>query len=165
MALAPEDPWASYERTVVEILRPGGSSLRVRSAPDVDEDSWPWPDRQPVHLLTAWDPGPERPGVDINRMRQAALQADLELLSGQLLVAIGVDSATGRREEGLAVRGVPEAEVLALGVRYGQDAVFAWTPAEWAIVACQGGRRLASGWSLAVPEPGFRFSRASDTPI
>ena len=165
MALAPEDPWASYERTVVEILRPGGGSLLVRSAPDVHEDSWPWPDRKPVHLLTAWDPGLERPGVDVNRMRQAALEADLELLSGQLLVAIGVDSATGRREEGVVVRGVPEAEVLALGVRFGQDAVFSWTPAEWAIVACRGGRRLASGWSLVVPEPGFRFSRASDTPI
>ena len=165
MALAPEDPWASYERTVVEILRPGGSSLLVRSAPDVHEDSWPWPDREPVHLLTAWDPGLERPGVVVNRMRQAALEADLELLSGQLLVAIGVDPATGRREEGVVVRGVPEAAVLALGVRFGQDAVFSWTPAEWAIVACRGGRRLGSGWSLAVPEPGFRFSRASDTPI
>lgn len=165
MALAPEDPWSSYERTVVEILWPGGGSLLVRSAPDVHEDSWPWPDRKPVHLLTAWDPGLERPGVDVNRMRQAALEADLELLSGQLLVAIGVDSATGRREEGVVVRGVPEAEVLALGVRFGQDAVFSWTPAEWAIVACRGGRRLASGWSLVVPEPGFRFRRASDTPI
>jgi hypothetical protein len=149
---------------MVEILWPGGS-LRVRSAPDVDQESWPWPDRRPVHLLTAWDPGLERPGVDVNRMRQAALEADLELLSGELLVAIGVDSATGRREEGVAVRGVPLAEVLALGVRYGQDAVFVWTPVEWVIVACQGGRRLASGWSLAVPQPGFRFSRARDTPI
>ena len=165
MAPAPEDPWASYERTVVEILGPGGSRLRVRSAPGVDEDSWPWPDRRPVHLITAWDPGLERPGMDVNRTQQAALEADLELLSGHLLVAVGVDSATGRREEGVAVRGVPEAEVLALGARYGQDAVFAWTPAQWAIVACQGGRRQVSGWSMAALEPGFRFSRASDTPI
>jgi len=165
VAWGPEDSWAPYQRTVVEILRPGGSILRVRSAPDVDEDSWPWPDRRPVHLLTAWDPGLERTGVDINRVRQAALEADLGLLPGQLFVAIGVDSATGRREEGVAVSGLPEAEVLALGVRYGQDAVFAWTPAEWVIVACRGGRRLASGWSLAVPKQGFRFSRASDTPI
>jgi hypothetical protein len=165
VAAAPEDPWSSYERTVVEILRPGRSSLRVRAAPEVDQGSWPWPDRQPVHLLTAWDPGLERLGVDVNRMRQATLRAELGLLSGQLLVAIGVDSATGRREEGVAVRGVPEAEILALGVRYGQDAVFAWTPAQWVIVACQGGRRLATGWSLVVPDPGFRFSPASDTPI
>jgi hypothetical protein len=65
----------------------------------------------------------------------------------------------------VAVRGLPSAAVLALGVRYGQDAVFAWTPAEWAIVACRGGRRLVSAWSLVMSEPDFRFSRASDTPI
>jgi hypothetical protein len=165
VAPAPEDPWASYERTVVEILRPGGGILRVRSAPDADEAGWPWPDGQPVHLLTAWDPGLERPDRDVNRVRQAALEADLALLSVPLLAAVGVDPATGRREEGVAVRGLPEAAALALGLRYGQDAMFAWTPAEWAIVACRGDRRLASGWSLVVSDPGFRFSRASDTPI
>ena len=150
MSPAPEDPWASYERTVVEVLCPRGDILRVRSAPDADEAAWPWPDGQPVHLLTAWDPGLERPGRDVNRVRQAALEADLARLSVPLLAAVGVDPTTGRREEGVAVRGLPEAEVLAFGVRYGQDAMFAWTPTEWAVVACRGGRRLVSGWSLVV---------------
>ena len=145
-----EDPWASYARTEVEILRPQGGSLRVRSAPEADEGLWPWPDERPVHLLTAWDPGPERPGREVNRSRQAALQADLGRLSVPLLAAVGVDPLTGRREEGVAVVGLPEAQILALGLRYGQDAVFAWTPAEWAVVACRGRRRQASGWSLAV---------------
>jgi hypothetical protein len=166
---APEDPWASYERTVVEILRPGGRILRVRSVPDAntdtDTDSWPFPDWRPVHLLTAWDPGRERPGRDVNRVREAALEADLALLSVPLLAAVGVDPATGRREEGVAVRGLPEGEARALGVRYGQDAIFAWTPTEWVIVACRGDRRLVSGWSLVVSEPGFCFSLASDAPI
>lgn len=145
-----EDPWASYQRTVVEILRPGEGSLRVRSAPQTDEGRWPWPDEGPVHLLTAWDPGPQRPGHDVNRVRQAALEAELGRLFVPLLPAVGLDPVTGRREEGVAVRGLPEARVLALGERYGQDAVFVWTPAEWAVVACRGGRRLASGWSLDV---------------
>ena len=165
MPPAPPDPWVSYQRTVVEILLPGGGSLRVRSTPAAGQAGWPWPDEQPVHLLTAWDPGLARPGRDVNRVRQAALEAELALLSVPLLAAVGVDPATGRREEGVAVRGLPSAAVLALGVRYGQDAVFAWTPAEWAIVACRGGRRLVSAWSLVMSEPDFRFSRASDTPI
>jgi hypothetical protein len=160
-----EDAWASYQRTVVEILRPEAGSLRVRSAPAADETRWPWPDERPVHLLTAWDPGSERPGLEVNRVRQAALEVDLGQLSVPLSVAVGVDPVTGRREEGVAVQGLPEAQVLALGERYGQDAVFAWTPAEWAIVACRGGRRLASAWSLVVSEPEFRFSPASDRPI
>jgi hypothetical protein len=147
-----EDPWAPYQRTVVEITRPGGGGLRVRSAPQADETTWPWPDERPVHVLTAWDPGPERPGRDINRVRQAALEADLGLLSVPLLAAVGVDPVTGRREEGVAVRGLPEEQVLALGVRYGQDAIFAWTPAAWAVVACRGGCRATTGWFLDVAQ-------------
>ena len=149
-----EDAWASYQRTVVEILRPEAGSLRVRSAPAADETRWPWPDERPVHLLTAWDPGSERPGLEVNRVRQAALEADLGQLSVPLSVAVGVDPVTGRREEGVAVQGLPEAQVLALGERYGQDAVFAWTPSAWAVVACRGGRRTTTGWSLEVaPTP------------
>jgi Protein of unknown function (DUF3293) len=162
---APTDPWATYQRTVVDVVRPGGSILQVRSAPDASRAGWPWPDERPVHVLTAWDPGLERPGRDVNRVRQAALEADLGELSVPLLAAVGVDPANGRQEEGVAVRGLPEAEVLALGTRYGQDAVFAWTPTEWAIVACSGGRRLVSSWSLVELGPGFCFSRTSVTPI
>ena len=159
-------PWASYQRTVVEIRRTEGGSLSVRSAADADEADWPWPTAQPVHVLTAWDPGLERPGRAINRARQAALEADLRRLAVPVLPAVGVDPMNGRREEGVAVRGVPEFEVLALGARYGQDAIYAWTPAEWAIVACRGGRRLVSGWSLVRPsEAEFPFSRTPGEPM
>jgi hypothetical protein len=62
--------------------------------------------------------------------------------------AVGVDPVTGHREEGVAVSGVGEADVLTLGAHYDQEAVFAWTPQVWAIVACDGSRRLALGWSV-----------------
>jgi hypothetical protein len=152
--LAADDPWAPYGRTVVEILRPGEEDLRVRPAPVGEVGAWPWPSGQPVHIVTAWDPGPERPGEAANRERQTALEAELRSTAVDLWAAVGVDPATGHREEGVAVRGVAQAEILALGARYGQDAVFAWTPREWAIVACDGDRRLVSGWSLAAPERG-----------
>jgi hypothetical protein len=147
---ASDDPWASYERTVVDVASPSAGTLRVRAAAEPGGASWPWPDARTVHILTAWDPGPERPGPAVNRVRQAALEADLLALGLPLATAVGLDPVSGRWEEGLAVRGAPEAEILAFGARYGQDAVFAWTPREWAIVACRGGRRLASRWSLEV---------------
>ena len=165
MRLATDDPWASYERTVVEIAWAGALTVRVRAAAEPDEASWPWPDGRTVHVLTAWDPGPERPGREVNRVRQAALETDLLALGLPLATAVGVDPVSRRQEEGVAVRGAPEAGVLALGARYGQDAVFAWTPREWTIVACQGGRRLASPWSLEVLQPGFHFRPAADVPI
>jgi len=155
---ASSDSWVSYRRSVV-LIRPGDEqSLGVRSAPEADESAWPWPTPEAVHVLTAWDPGPERPGPVVNRARQAALEADLRRRGVALLPAVGVDPLTDRRDEGVAVQGLPEDEVRALGARYGQDAVYAWTPAEWAVVACRGGRRLGSGWSLVRPsEAEFLF--------
>jgi Protein of unknown function (DUF3293) len=159
------DPWAAYERTVVDIWWPEGGTLRVRAGPEADAADWPWPDTRPVHVLTAWDPGTARPGPQVNRVRQAALEADLLALGLPLLTAAGVDPVARRRDEGVAVRGAPESDVLALGARYCQDAVFAWTPQDWSIVGCESGRRLASGWSLQRLQPGFRFSPGPDAPI
>jgi hypothetical protein len=41
-------------------------------------------------------------------------------------------------------------------MRYQQDAVFRWTPDEWAIVGCDGGRRVVVGWSAEPTQPGTR---------
>ena len=153
MQVASDDPWASYARTVVEIVRPEEGTLTIRSAPEADPARWPWPTGEPVHILTAWDPGPARPGPAVNRARQAALEDDLRPMAVAMMAAIGVDPVTGHREEGVGVRGVSESVVLALGAHYGQDAVFAWTPTEWSIVGCRDGRRLTSGWALAWAEP------------
>jgi hypothetical protein len=162
----PHDSWASYQRTVVAVRLPAGGCLRVRAAADADEAGWPWATAEVVHLLTAWDPGRERPGEAVNRARQAALEHELRGLEVALLPAVGADPVTGRREEGVAVRGLPEPEALALGARYGQDAVFAWTPAEWTVVACRGGRRLVSGWSLTRhSEAEFPFSPGLGEPM
>ena len=154
MPLEPGDPWASYERTVVEIVRPGEGNLVVRSAPLGVAGEWPWPWPEPVHILTAWDPGAERPGEADNRLRQRALEAELRPMASGIWVAVGVDPVSGHREEGVAVVGVSGAVAAALGARYRQDAIFTWTPAAWTIVACAGGRRQVCGWSTARPEPG-----------
>lgn len=151
MQVAPDDPWAGYERIVVTIRRPDGGDLVVRAAPAGERGRWRWPTLGPRYVLTAWDPGEERPGTEVNRRRQAALEAELRPLVTELSAASGVDPLTGAHDEGVVVSGLPEAQVLELGARYGQDAVFVWTPGSWAIVACSGGRRLAGGWRLAGP--------------
>jgi hypothetical protein len=165
-----DDSWTAYARLVVEIAWPAGGTLRVRPAPTPDSDRWPWPDGSPVHILTAWNPGRQRPGPEQNRVRQAALEAELAVPgvdgSGlELLTAVGVDPVTGDLDEGVAVRGARESAMAALGARYGQDAIFAWAPEEWAIVACRSGHREVGGWSVELPGPGFRFSRSPDMPI
>ncbi len=153
MQLAPGDPWAAYARTVVEVRRPLEGDVVVRAALPGAASAWPWASAQAVHILTAWDPGDERPGDEENRARQSALEDELRLRAGALWSAVGLDPWTGHREEGVVASGIAEGEVLALGARYRQDAVFVWTPEEWIIAACTGGRRLALGWSLDLPGP------------
>jgi hypothetical protein len=150
VSLPPDDPWAGYARTVVQIARLGEPDLVVRAAPRGARGGWPWTSAEPVHILTAWDPGNDLLGERENREREAALEAELQQLGpADWWNAIGVDPVSGRREEGVAVRGLSEQVVLRVGARYGQEAVFTWTSSEWAIVACLGGRRVVLGWSCA----------------
>jgi Protein of unknown function (DUF3293) len=160
MVLAPEDPWSGYARLVVEIERAGEVSevdevddavdgaIVVRAAPLGQIGPWPWSSPEPVHIVTAWNPGTSRPGVEANRTEQARLEDEVRALAATMWSARGRDPLTGERDEGVAVRGLAEADVRALGARYGQDAIFAWSPLEWAIVSCRGARREVAGWSL-----------------
>jgi hypothetical protein len=148
--LAPDDPWAGYARTVVAIVRPDAPDLVVAAAPAGETGRWPWSDDDAVHVLTAWDPGDARPGDVENRRRQADLASEIRALAPRRMwTALGVDPVSGRREEGVAVFGLDPDVLVALGRRYGQDAIFEWTPREWAIVACGGGWREAFGWSVS----------------
>ncbi|HEX4174749.1 MAG TPA: DUF3293 domain-containing protein [Acidimicrobiales bacterium] len=150
--LPPEDPWASYARTVVVIVRPDATNLAVEGAPPGQRGAWPWPTDAALYVLTAWDPGDARPTEDDNRTNQAALEAELRGLGpDELWDAVGVDPVSGHREEGVAVRGLPLGIVLDIGARYGQDAIFEWTPPAWGVVACDGDRRSDFGWT-ATPE-------------
>ena len=146
--LPPDDPWASYARTVVVVVRPGVANLVVEAAALGRTGVWPWPTADAVHILTAWDPGDARRSEDENRVNQAALEAELAgLASNEMWNAVGVDRVSGYREEGAAVSGLALDVVLDLGALYGQEAIFEWTPLTWAIVACRGDRRVDFGWS------------------
>jgi len=146
--LSPGDRWAGYARTVVEVAGPRGA-FTVRAAPAGEAGAWPWDADGDVFVMTAWDPGDERPTPVENRGRQSSLEEDVRRLTDAVWDAVGVDPESGRREEGIAVGGLSEADALRLGAAYRQDAVFRWTPGAWEIVACDGGRRLVLGWALA----------------
>ncbi len=150
MVLEPDDPWAAYARTVVRIER-AGEPISVRAAPAGDLGPWPWPWPEPLYILTAWDPGEHRPGVEANRVRQAHLEEELRPHAVAMWRARGHDPVTGTTDEGVAVHGLAEEAVRALGARYGQEATFTWSPLEWAVVACTGSRRVVAGWSIGPP--------------
>jgi hypothetical protein len=144
------DPWASYARTVVEISGPASQTLIVQPDPAGRAGAWPWPAPDPVHVLTAWDPGGERPGDHVNRERQASLEGDLRPLAHGLWRTVGVDPVTGHREEGVAVTGLADTDAVTLGARYRQDAIFRWDPEAWVVVSCADDRRLFLGWTVEI---------------
>lgn len=143
-----DDPWFGYVNTVVEIIVPKVGSFVVRAAPVGDVGVWPWDPTSAVFVLTAWDPAGKRCSIEVNRARQSALEAELRRRAESTWRARGFDTSSGYRDEGVAACGLTERDVCEVGARYGQDAVFAWTPGSWAIVACDGGRRLSLGWSI-----------------
>jgi hypothetical protein len=140
--------WSGYGRLVVEIERPPEQALVVCATAPGECGAWPWPTTDAVYLLTAWNPGSERPGLDVNRARQRELEDELRPRVAGLWPSAGTDPETGARDEGVAVAGLAEGDVLEVAARYGQDAVFRWSPEEWAIVGCDGQQVVSMGWKL-----------------
>jgi len=148
VGVAVEDPWFGYANTVVEVMSPDAVVV-VHAAEAGDVGVWPWASEAALFVLTAWDPGDARDSVEVNRARQSALDAELRPRAESIWRAQGFDPSTGYRDDGVAVRGLAERDVCEVGARYGQDAVFAWTPSTWTIVACTGARRLPLGWRIS----------------
>lgn len=152
--LPPGDPWVAYAHTMVEIVRPAEEDLvTVRAAPPARIGRWPWPTSAPVPILTAWDPGPERPGLEVNRRLGAELESVLRPRAQRLLDAVGIDPESGHREEGVAALGLAVDDAVAVGARFGQDAIFVWSTDAWSIVSCRDERRVDFGWTLALLHP------------
>jgi hypothetical protein len=140
-----DERFAGYARAQVVFDALGGRRVVVRPA----RRPGPYPLAvAPVHVLTAYDPGAQRPGAAENRRRQAALTA--ELAARGLVVTRAVASAQdgSHAEESAAVVGWDDGEALALARRLGQDAIFRWTPQAWAVVPCDGGPPRRLGWTL-----------------
>jgi hypothetical protein len=137
--------FAGYLRARVVFASLGGARLVVRPA----ARPGPYPlDVSPVHVLTAHNPGATRPGDAENRRRQAALEDELAG-AGLTVVAAVASAADGTHaEDSAAVVGWDDAAALALARRYGQDAIFRWSPAAWEVVPCDGGPPLRSGWTV-----------------
>ena len=144
--MATEEDWASYARAVVDVTPPDAAPFRL--VPDETGATGSWPDGldPPVVVVTAWNPDgvPAPPGD--NRANHRRLVAELGRLGLTSWPAVGRDLDSPHHEEGVAVSGLTEAEGVALGLRYGQAAVYVWTRDDWSVVSCTDRRRRSSGW-------------------
>jgi hypothetical protein len=103
---------------------------------------------EPLHVLTAWNPGEERPGAVANRAANERLAAAVDEAGGRRWAAMGVAPDDSWFEEGYAVTGLDRATAVRIARDARQVAIFEATPEEMWLVFCFGDLEpIARTWS------------------
>ncbi len=90
----------------------------------------------PLYLVTAWDPGGERPTLKVNTQNNLLLQETLLEYTDKIWVAVGRDADSPHIEEGFAFAGVDRATAIAIGAEYRQVAIFELTETQQIVLSC-----------------------------
>ena len=75
-------------------------------------------------VITAWNPGDERPSNDTNELQNELLYQDLQTLGFSPIEAVGKDPASEHSEKSWAVAGMSTAAAVKLGEKYRQVGIF-----------------------------------------
>ncbi len=142
--------WDTYAATIVSVQIPTSEASDAAARSGWVDINGPnavvsLPMAPPAYMLTAWNPMGRRADVAVNDASQARLVADLEGSGARWWRALGRAVDGSWAEEGFALSGVRLDEVLVLGRRYRQDAVFEVTEAEISILSCWDDRVLRLG--------------------
>jgi hypothetical protein len=145
--------WDAYVSAVVRIESPGGARW-LKPAPIFrTEGRYPDPDGRPIYVLTAYNPDGRRVPDAANAAAHARLESQLRRRGLTWWPAEGGDVTWTHVEASVALVGVAEAEAVALGAAFNQDAIFVFSTAYRRVVGCTDGRVETTGWSCE-PDPG-----------
>ena len=123
----------AYERSLYDVHLPDGTvTLLVRRAPLGNRA--PIADRR-LAIVTACNPGRERPGEGANRGANRRLLAEIERRGWAWHPAVGYSPERDHEEPSFAVVDVPEEDVVELARQFGQAAILVWD-----------GRRAGISW-------------------
>ncbi|MFE5258520.1 DUF3293 domain-containing protein [Streptomyces coelicoflavus] len=143
--------WVSYQRAVVDIALPP-HTVRVTQASSGGRSglSYPFGCEQPMHIITAFNPRGSSTPVRANLRAQDELLRTLVLRGLQWWPAVGGDPVGTHAEISAAVIGMDDSQARELGRRFGQDAVFAWSPISWRLLGCVEAVHdtVAAGWHV-----------------
>ncbi|WP_328561014.1 DUF3293 domain-containing protein [Streptomyces coelicoflavus] len=142
---------ASYQRAVVDIALPA-HTVRVTQASSGGGSglSYPLNHVHPMHIITAFNPRGSSTPVRTNLRAQDELLRTLVLRGLHWWPAVGGDLVGTHAEISAAVIGMNDFQARGLGRRFGQDAVFAWSPTSWRLLDCADVVRdtVAAGWHV-----------------
>ncbi|MFG2480253.1 DUF3293 domain-containing protein [Streptomyces fagopyri] len=161
--------WPDYLRAIVDIAFPA-FSIRVAPGPLDGVAGLPYPlDRaHTIHIVTAFNPYGRRTSARANLRAQHELLHDIGLHGLRWWPAVGGDPVGTHAEISAAVVGMNDAQARALGRRFGQDAVFAWSPTSWRLLACADAAHdtvLADRHAYHLTPPPHRFSHQADVSV
>lgn len=98
-----------------------------------------------IHVITASNPGDERPSSEINEVRNEQLRADISALGFDAFVALGSDPNSSHSEKSWAVVGLTDNAAVELGKKYGQVAVFRITESRQSVLGCLSEWKVSRG--------------------
>ena len=101
----------------------------------------------PLHLVTAWNPGGERPSAQTNAQNNLLLKQTLDELTNQIWPAVGSDVDSPHFEDCFAFAGVDRATAIAIGEEYRQVAIFELTETLQIVLSCD------NTWAVERPIP------------
>jgi hypothetical protein len=142
--------WDLYRTAVVDIRFQDRTVHVEPRSPGTAEGSFPGPaEGATVHVITAWNPRGRTASPDANARAHPLLLAEVRHRGLTSWPAEGGDVRGTHREESVAVVGLSDTAARELGRRFGQDAVFAWTPDAWRVLACDDDAASVSGWAAS----------------
>jgi hypothetical protein len=145
--------WDAYVTAVVRIKTPGGVRWLKPDSIFRTEGQYPDPDGRPIYVITAHNPDGRLVSDAANAAAQARLESQLRQRGLTWWPADGGDPTWTHVEAGVALIGIAEADAVALGAEFKQDAIFAFNRAYRRVVSCTDARVETTGWS-SEPDPG-----------
>lgn len=142
----PSGLWSAYLTTVLDITLPGGDVRRLEQAEPTGPQDWPWSGDQ-AWIMTACNPRSEPLSESVNAQRHAELGEQLKREHHEAFPNTGFDPANSAwHEPGYTILGITEADVRALAVQWGQNAVYGWFPDRWELVGALMQGRTVGQW-------------------
>jgi hypothetical protein len=89
-----------------------------------------------LHVITAWNPGDERPSQETNDTQNDLLRADMLALGVQPLEALGSDLSSEHSEKSWAAVGMTDGQAIELGKKYEQVAIFRINGSRQTVLGC-----------------------------
>ncbi|SNT57558.1 Protein of unknown function [Streptosporangium subroseum] len=140
------DQWTLYRQAVVDVQL-ADRTLRVTPSPwDMTTGFFPESSGRTIHVITAFNPGGRTVPAEDNYRAQGVLLDEIDRRGVAWWPAAGGDAHGVHVEKSAAVVGLSEAAACELGRRFGQDAIFAWTPGSWRLLSCSSDDSAVYGW-------------------